>query len=95
MPEDLAIDNLAATGKGASYERLAFTFCKAATIVLLTGRFALPVTAGAATVFYLLAARHGVTGSRCILKRPLLIAAFWAVIFAVWWWLVLTRRLVP
>jgi hypothetical protein len=65
---------------GAKYERLAFNFCKAATIILLTGRFALPVASGAATVFYLLAHHHGKRDTRCILKRPLIIAAFWGTI---------------
>jgi hypothetical protein len=39
--------------KGEIYEGIAFTFCKAATIILLTQKLALPVAAGAAAVFYL------------------------------------------
>ena len=63
--------------QGEVYEGIAFTFCKAATIILFTGPLALPIAAGAATVFYVLAHRHGQTSSRCILQKPLVIAAFW------------------
>jgi hypothetical protein len=66
--------------KGELYEGIAFTFCKAATIILLTQKFALPVAAGAAALFYILADRHGKKDTRCILKVPLLIAAFWGAI---------------
>lgn len=66
--------------RGEVYEGVAFTFCKAATIILFTGPFALPVASGAAAVFYLLAHRAGKNDTRCILKRPLLIAAFWGCI---------------
>lgn len=66
--------------RGEVYEGIAFTFCKAATIILFTGPFALPVASGAAAIFYLLAHRAGKHDTRCILKRPLLIAAFWATI---------------
>ena len=66
--------------KGEVYERIAFTFCKAATIILLTQRFALPVAAGAAAVFYVLADRHVKTDTRCALRVPLLTAAFWGVV---------------
>ncbi len=66
--------------KGEIYEGIAFTFCKAATIILLTGKFALPIAAGAAAIFYILAYRNGKTDTRCILKMPLVIATFWGTI---------------
>jgi hypothetical protein len=66
--------------KGEVYEGIAFTFCKAATIILLTQKFALPVAAGLAAVFYVLADLHGKKDTRCILKIPLLIAAFWGAV---------------
>ena len=65
---------------GERYEALAFTFCKTATLVLLTQKFALPVSAGLAAVFYILAQVHGKQDTRCILKHPVLIAAFWGSI---------------
>jgi hypothetical protein len=66
--------------RGEAYERLAFTFCKTATLVLLTWKFALPVAAGGAAVFYVLAELNGKKDTRCILRMPLLIAGFWGVI---------------
>lgn len=66
--------------KGETYEGLAFTFCKAATIVLLTQKFALPVASGAAALFFVLAHRHGKKDTRCIVRVPLLIAGFWSIV---------------
>ena len=54
-----------AKSAGEVYEGLAFTFCKAAVIILFTQRFALAVAAGAAAVFYVLAYRHGQRTTRC------------------------------
>lgn len=65
---------------GEVYEGIAFTFCKAATLILLTGRLALPVAAGAAAIFYVLAYRAGQNDTRCILKKPLFIAALWGIV---------------
>jgi hypothetical protein len=66
--------------KGETYEGIAFTFCKAATLILLTQKFALPVAAGAAAVFYLLAYRYGARETRCIVRVPLLVSAFWGIV---------------
>jgi hypothetical protein len=79
----LTADPPRAKTKGEVYEGIAFTFCKAATIILLTQKFALPVAAGLAAVFYVLADLHGKKDTRCILKIPLLIAAFWGAVAAV------------
>ena len=65
---------------GEVYEGLAFTFCKAAVIILFTQRFALAVAAGAAAVFYVLAYRHGQRTTRCVGRGPLAIAGFWSVV---------------
>ena len=69
--------------RGEKFEGLAFTFCKAATIILLTQRFALPVASGAAALFYVLAVVNGKGDTRCVLRVPLLIAAFWGAVCAV------------
>jgi hypothetical protein len=66
--------------QGEAYEKLAFNFCKAATIVLITGRYALLVASGAATVLYLLAFRHGKHDTRCVLRHPLISAGFWGIV---------------
>ena len=68
---------------GEVYEGLAFTFCKAAVIILFTQRFALPVAAGAAAVFYVLAYRHGRRTTRCMGRAPLAIAGFWSIVSAI------------
>ncbi len=70
---------------GQRYEKLAFTFCRAATICLLAGRYALPVAGGLAAAYYLAAYRHGVRESRCVLRYPILIAAFWIAVIAIWY----------
>ena len=75
--------------RGEAYEGIAFNFCKAATIILIAQRFALPVAAGAAAVFYLLAHVHGKRDTRCVLRIPLLIAAFWGSISVISLWLIL------
>ncbi|HEX8832567.1 MAG TPA: hypothetical protein VF719_00115 [Abditibacteriaceae bacterium] len=72
-----------APDKGESYEKLAFNFCKAATIILLTGRYALPIASGAAAVLYFLAYRNGKRETRCILGKPLIVGTFWLVVCCV------------
>lgn len=72
--------------KGDELEALAFNFCKAATIILLTGKFALPVAAGAASGLYLAAHLKGKRDTRCLLRFPLLISAFWAVVAGLSLW---------
>ena len=73
----------------AVWERVAFGWCKVATMLLLTaplGRFALPVVALLTSALFVGAYVRGARESRCILKRPLLIAAFWGIIGAVLLW---------
>ncbi len=72
--------------KGEALERLAFTFCKIATLCLLTGPYALPVAASGAALFFALAHFQGHTQTRCLGKHPLLIAAFWIAVVGIWVW---------
>lgn len=72
--------------RGEALERLAFTFCKIATLCLLTGRFALPIAAGGAALFFALAHFQGHRETRCLGKHPLLISAFWLAVVVVWAW---------
>jgi hypothetical protein len=65
---------------GEKYESIAFTFCKAATIILLTQQFALPIASGAAALFYGMAFVNGKTDTRCILSYPPLIGGFWTLV---------------
>ena len=76
---------------GEKWEGIAFTFCKAATIVLIVTllqgtRFMLPIIAGAACLLYLVTYFSGKKKTRCIIGHPLLVAAFWAIIsvFSLW-----------
>jgi hypothetical protein len=71
---------------GEALERLAFTFCKIATLCLFTGRFALPIAASGAALFFALAHFSGHKDTRCLGKHPLLISAFWVLVVAVWVW---------
>jgi type IV secretory pathway VirB3-like protein len=68
---------------GEKFESIGFTFCKAATIILITQRYALPVAAGLTAIFYVMAYVKGKHDTRCILRLPLLIAGFWGVVTAV------------
>lgn len=68
--------------QGKRYEGYAFTFCKAAFLVLIFERYALLALSGLATLFYLLALARGVKQWRCWAKPPWVIL-FWALIF-VW-----------
>jgi hypothetical protein len=67
--------------QGRLYEGWAFTFCKAAFLVLVLGRYSLLALSGLATLFYVLAAFKGVKDWHCWAKPPW-ITVFWAVMFA-------------
>jgi hypothetical protein len=75
------------------YDRLAFTLCKAAFLMLLLQRFALPVTSLACAIAYLLAAYHGQKTTRCWARYPLLIAGLWLIVSAAAWLAVLDPHL--
>ena len=65
-------------------EGIAFTFCKAATICAIAGRFAIPVAAGLSAAFYIAAFLKGKQDTRCILRIPLLVAGFWVFVAGLW-----------
>ena len=67
--------------QGKVYEGWAFTFCKAAFLVLIFGRDSLLALSGLATVFYLASAWKGNKEWRCWAKPPW-VTIFWAGIFA-------------
>jgi hypothetical protein len=79
---------------GEKWEGIAFTFCKAATIVLLItllrgARFMLPIIAGATCLLYLVTYFSGKKKTRCIISHPLLVAVFWAFISGLSLWIIL------
>lgn len=73
--------------RGEIFEGVAFSLCKAATLILLTRDFALPVAAGGAAIFYILADLNGKKDTRCLLMKPKVIALFWGLVAlgALWW----------
>ena len=78
------------------YERLAFTFCKMGTIGLMAWLLTPPifvlVVAAIAIALYGRALMLGLVRSRCFLRKPLLIIAFWsAVLVADATWLLVLR----
>ena len=66
------------------YERLAFTFCKMGTVGLMAWVLSPPifvlVVAVTAIVLYGKAVTLGLLRSRCVLRKPLFIISFWAVV---------------
>ena len=75
---------------GERYEKVAFQFCKIATVALICGRFTLPVAATLTTALYITAFVQGKRDTLCILRYPLLIAAFWGFVPIVAWIVVLS-----
>jgi hypothetical protein len=70
-------------------EGIAFTFCKAGTLVLLTGRFALPVISALAAIFFTATYITGMKESRCVLRYPLVIAGLWSMVCAASIWFII------
>jgi hypothetical protein len=69
---------------GEVYEGIAFTFCKAATVALLFGRYALPAAALFCAGFFVVAYAKGARETRCFLGPPLVVAGFWVLVAAGW-----------
>lgn len=75
---------------GEKFEKIGFTFCKCATVILLTQKYALPFAAGAAAIFYALALASGKKDTCCWLKWPPLIIGFWGSVCAISTYMLLT-----
>lgn len=75
---------IASLTSAEKYERLAFTCCKMGTIGLLVWLLTPPIfvllVAASAVALYGRALTLGLTRSKCFLRKPALIIAFWAVI---------------
>ena len=72
--------------QGKNFEGWAFTFCKAAFLVLIFGRYSLLALSGLAALFYVISQLHGVREWRCWAKPPW-VTLFWTAVFAwqVWY----------
>lgn len=70
---------------GRKVEGWAFTFCKAAILVLIFQKWSLLALSGLAALFYIVAALLGVKTWRCWAKPPW-VTLFWLGVFAVELW---------
>ncbi len=80
--------------QGRKYEGYAFTFCKAAFLVLIFQKYALFALSGLATLFYVLAALKGVKTWRCWAKPPW-VTLFWLLVFAWQGWVLFRPAHLP
>ncbi len=76
---------------GRKYEGIAFTFCKASTLAILAQliagpKFVLPLIAIGTSIWYVIALYHGQKTTRCLLRIPLVIIAFWLLIGGYYAW---------
>lgn len=69
---------------GERWGRLAFAYCKIATVSLLLGRFALPAAALLSAAFFIVSWAQGKRETKCYLRYPLAAAGFWLVVLGVW-----------
>lgn len=67
-------------GQGQKFEGYAFTFCKAAFLVLIFQKYSLFALSGLATIFYILASARGVKEWHCWAKPPY-VTVFWGGVF--------------
>jgi hypothetical protein len=77
--------------RGQTCEGWAFTFCKAAFLVLIFGKFSLLALSGLAAVFYVAAQAMGVQKWRCWAKPPW-VTLFWGIVFAGQIWLTFFQK---
>lgn len=73
------MENSTKLQRGRALEGYAFTFCKAAFLALLFGKYAVLALSLAAVVLYLMAYADGVREWRCWAKPPWVIVFFAAV----------------
>ncbi len=66
------------------FGRLAFAYCKIATVSLIMGRFALPAAALLSAAFFIFGWIRGKRETKCYLHYPLLAATFWLIILTIW-----------
>jgi hypothetical protein len=95
---DSGASSIAGLNSAEKYERLAFTFCKMGTVGLMAWVLTPPIFVLAVAVvavgLYGRALMLGLTRSKCFLRKPALIIAFWAVVaVADAGWLVWSRVL--
>lgn len=80
------------SSRGSEIEGYAFTFCKAAFLALLFGRYAVLVLSIATAGLYMLAYAQGAREWRCWVKPPWVVVFFLAVATAQAYWLFVSPR---
>lgn len=91
------------SSRGDRLEKIAFAYCRIATVALLCGRFALPVAAVLSAGLYAAAWLNGKRDTKCWLGDPRLPLALWTLVAALWiyaeilgpkapFWLILIHR---
>jgi hypothetical protein len=78
---------------GEKIEKIAFQFCKIATVALILGRFTLAVASTLAAVLFLSAWLKGKKDTRCWARYPLLLSAFWSIVAIISWTLIFNPQL--
>lgn len=73
------MENSTKLQRGKEIEGYAFTFCKAAFLALLFGKYAVLVLSAAAVILYGVAYAEGVREWRCWVKPPWVVVFFAAV----------------
>lgn len=73
------MENSTKLQRGTEIEGYAFTFCKAAFLALLFGKYAVLALSTGAVILYLWAYAAGVRQWRCWVKPPWVVVAFAAV----------------
>ena len=77
---------------GKDWEGWAFTFCKAAFLVLIfTGKYALLALSGLSAICYIVAAAKGVKEWRCWAKPPW-VTLFWALVSGEEVWRIFVKK---
>ena len=72
--------------KSEQFGRLAFAWCKIATVSLIAGRFALPVAALLSAGFFIAAWIKGKHDTKCFVRQPLVTAGLWILVLSIWLW---------
>ena len=75
--------------------KLAFTYCKIATLSLLAGRYVLPIAAALSATFFIASYLKGKKSTKCYLRYPLLAAALWICVLGLWFALQIFPNLGP
>ncbi len=78
--EQLEVETPKDAGQKDAWESLAFQFCKIATFALVFQKYTFFAATVLAALTYWYVFLRGVKTTRCVLKKPLIVAIFWTLI---------------